>query len=145
MAAIVLFTIPSAIGGILEDLDSLHLYQEELGHVCRSSNIESGPQANRKSETEKTLDREEDGIVGGSSRDISENPSSFVQTSSFPIDITAFATVNAPLRGVGAAAAALLVAAEAHRNAGLASCNVAAELERLLDELAETSGRRDNR
>lgn len=144
MAAIVLFTVPSAIGVILEDLDSLHLYQEELGHVCRSSNVESGPQANRKSETEKTLDRK-DNIIGGSSRDISENSSSFVQASSFPIDITAFATVNELPRGVGAAAAALLVAAEAYRNAGLASCNVAAELERLLDELAGTSGRRDSR
>lgn len=143
MAAIVLFTVPSAIGGILEDLDSLHLYQEELGHVCRSSNVESGPQANRKPETEKTLDREN--IASGSSRGVPETPSSFVQTSSFPIDITAFAVVNEPLRGVGAAAAALLVAAEAHRNAGLASCNVAAELERLLDELVGTSGTRDNR
>lgn len=125
-----LFTVPNAIGGILEDLDSLHLYQEELGHVCRTSNVESGPQVtNRKPETEKTPDS-------------AEPPRSVVHTSSLPIDITAFTVVNEPLKGVGAAAAALLVAAEAHRSAGLASHNVAVELERLLDNLVRTGDRR---
>lgn len=129
VAAIVLFTVPNAIGGILEDLDSLHLYQEELGHVCQTSNVKSGPQAaNRGSGTEKALDS-------------AENFSSVPHTSPF-IDTTAFAMVNEPLRGVGSAAAALLVAAEAHRNAGLASYNVAAELERLLDRLAGAGDRR---
>lgn len=61
------------------------------------------------------------------------------------MDITAFAVAGEPLRGVGAAAAALLVAAEAHRNASLASRNVAAELERLLNDLVGTRGRRDHR
>lgn len=129
VAAIVLFTVPSAIGGILEDLDSLHLYQEELGHVCQTSNVESGPRAaNRRSETEKAPNN-------------AESPSSVSHTSPF-IDITAFAVVNEPLRGVGSAAAALLVAAEAHRNAGLSSYNVAVELERLLDGLAGAGDRR---
>lgn len=123
VAAIVLFTVPNAIGGILEDLDSLHLYQEELGHVCQTSNVESGPRA-----AEKALDN-------------AENFSSVPHTSPF-IDTTAFVVVNEPLRGVGAAAAALLVAAEAYRNAGLASHNVAAELERLLDRLAGAGDRR---
>lgn len=51
---------------------------------------------------------------------------------SFPIDIT-----GQSVGSVGAAAAALLVAAEAHRSAGMASQSVAAELERLVDGLAE--------
>lgn len=137
-----LFTVPNAIGGILEDLDSLHLYQEELGHVCRVRNVESGSQANRKSGAKKTPDNEDN--AGGPSRGIPETPNTLSQTPSFPIDITAFAVVNEPLQGVGTAAAALLVAAEAHRNAGLASQNVAEELERLLDGLVGT-GRRDSR
>lgn len=125
MAAIVLFTVPNAIGGILEDLDSLHLYQEELGHVCRTSNVESGPQVtNRKSETEKTPDS-------------AEPPHSVAHRSPLPTDITA-SVANGPLKGVGAAAAALLVAAEAHRNSSLASHNVAVEMERLLDNLVGT-------
>lgn len=127
VAAIVLYTVPNAIGGILEDLDSLHLYQEELGHVCQTRNVESGPRAADRG-TEKAPDN-------------AENFGSVPHTSPF-IDITAFAVVNEPLRGVGAAAAALLVAAEAHRNAGLASHNVAVELERLLDRLAGAGDRR---
>lgn len=63
-------------------------------------------------------------------------PGSAVLGYSFPESVGSLGA-NGPLRGVGAAVAALLVAAEAHRNAGLASRNVAAELEQLVDSLAE--------
>lgn len=63
--ATVLFTVPSAIGAILEDLDSLHLYREELGHVCRAGNAESGRR------TEEGSGFGETPSVEGSARDSS--------------------------------------------------------------------------
>lgn len=146
---------------ILQDLDSLHLYREELGHVCQPRNIESGQRTDGKAGSERTLGGGNN--HGGSSgthdpifacasehkynwkltRNFPESPrvhdpqtfSSFMPKYSLPIDIAA-STTREPLRGVGATVAVLLEAADAHRNAGVASQNVAAELERLVDGLA---------
>ncbi|KAH8151947.1 uncharacterized protein LAJ45_03940 [Morchella importuna] len=94
LGAVAVFTVPSAVGKILEDVDNLHLYREELKHVCRS-----GP------------DVPDPGVSAAKS-------------------------VVGRNEQIGAAAVALLTAAEAHRSAGTASKGLADELDRLVDELA---------